>query len=274
MLHYRIITLALLLLLGSSTILSAQRDGSNKPDPGFYRHFRCQSVVQKPGRVTLATYFTSQRVKSYRFDRRVITRGRDISSYPIFKALDARHKPFETQINRFIRQILEEYSTLLSDSESHDHINYEIVVANENFVSIHLTVSLLSRYLSYYSTSFNYDLRQHKRLTNCELLARLGVSDAQFEKAMRARWPTLAILAYENKYPAFEEVQRNSKLISRIDGIFIDKNDYRNFDELLRDASILPVIHHQTLYLRLGFWIGTGKMDLIGYADWPLPIPK
>lgn len=220
--------------------------------------------------------FDRQPVNSYRIAPKAVKRGKTRVNYPVFKAISQQHKPFEKQINALIRTCFEEECNQTDFSDSPHGLEqfwYEVVVQNESFLSIHLTGRTCSNHCHYYSTSLNYDLKAHKRLSNCGLLARLGVSDQQFEKAMRARWSNLYVGEIEGQYPSFQKVKHLAEKRALYEGDKLNRYN-ASFDEVLKKASMLPVVYKNRRYLRLGFFISGPSQDLVGFTDWALPVQQ
>jgi hypothetical protein len=272
--------IAILLACWCKTLVVAQ---TNKPDAAFYRTFHCtETPVHRPSQTQLATYFNSPSARQYSFENQHI-RGKGLTkdtqlsrNYPVFKATSRRHKPYEAQINALIRTCLEEECLVdIQDGDHFDQFWYEIVVQNDSFFSIHLVGKICGNRCNDYSISLNYDLNTHKRLSNCAFLARLGITDKQFEKAARSRWSRLYIDDFDGKYPTFQTVSREGKAVALQESYESDRYHSGPFNELLQKASIVPVIYRHQYYLRLGFPVSGHYQDLIAFADWPLPVkPK
>ncbi|WP_097129940.1 hypothetical protein [Spirosoma fluviale] len=215
--------------------------------------------------------FESTRPQTYRFtEQSVGINPKRMATYPVFTPLTPKHKALAPTINRQIRQCLQNKGLNLSEPEDQPSqgIKYEVVVMNESFFSIHLSLTTCGNRCHYATVSFNYDLQTGKQVSNCELLARLGITDQQFEKAVRQRWKKLAILEYDKKYPSFKEV-RAYRIADDDDEETDEQNRYRSgpFDLILQEASLLPVVYQNQFYLRLGFNLSVFNRTAVGYTD-------
>jgi arsenate reductase-like glutaredoxin family protein len=240
------------------------------PSNEFFNHFRCKGKTNNIQVLTNeaidSELFTILPQRSYQIKTIVIPNsdnGR--CAFPIF---ESGNKAKDKTINQIIKMSVENDGIFDLEyiKDWHGIIRSETVVANEFFLCIHVVVGSCGNTCHQHTVSVNIDLRKNKRMTNCELLALMGLSAEKFEDMVRNNWRKIRITNYDDKYPTFKDVDtpNDESETDEVEG----QNRYTtDFNETLQEASILPVVYKNKKYLRLGFNIATWNRTKLAFLD-------
>jgi hypothetical protein len=220
--------------------------GGFVPANAFFNHFRCKGKTNNTQVLTNeaidSELFTTLPQRSYKIKTIVIPNSdRGLGAFPIF---ESGNKAKDKTINQIIKMSVENDGIFDLElmEDWHGIIQSETVVANESFLCIHVVVGSCGNTCHQHTQSVNIDLRNIKRISNCELLSMMNISVEKFEDMIRTNWSKIRVADYEDKYPTFKDVA-NPNVENETDEVEGQNRYTTDFNETLQEASILPVVY-------------------------------
>lgn len=187
------------------------------------------------------------------------------SSSPQFFTNDPVLKKKIEALNKAVSSLIAD-NDLAENADSYFY-TYEMVMHNNAFISILFVFNSCGNRCHEYLRSVNFDLLEGKVLSNTEFIQRLGISPKSFELNVKKNFAGFAVHSYvlDMKYPSFSLLRNNDT----IDG---EETTYENryicdFNVLMREASIVPVIYRNDLYLRVAVDIKGYNVTHPGFYD-------
>lgn len=197
--------------------------------------------------------------------------GPNPSAYPVFHTENKELKASVNELNKIIKGLVKDYDYGVSHPddlpENEGIFDYEVVVSNEHFVSILFAFSVCGNRCHEWLRSVNFDLTSGKRLSNDDLLSRMGIDPNEFRKTVRQDLDKFIVNSYirDHRYPSFESIRLGEDGDS-------EETEYENRrlsdpEQLIKDASIVPVIYKNDLHLRTAIDIRGYNISKPGFRD-------